>query len=460
MAERNTREDEQQHGSPSPSPSDAAHLDTAHDQSHQTSGGGAAGRSPKFGFFSDVKSFLLDSPDKRKAHKAAKAAQEAGLPPVAGQPGGGDAGGSSHTPRRATAVAPTTAVSRRARLLGGHRGRVVLMQLGILILALLTVLNLVLVLTRPSKDDIATEVAGQLREQGQDFPSGQAVAWADQVVVDWGTWNQNDRDERRVRMAQYLTSGMDEQAGWNGKGTQKVTFTSPDPDPTVIDENRALVNVDYRLDDQSRRCVAVPVYAYQAEGVTGPDPQWAFALAGNPIPRPCAPRTGAKKAPTENEDKQGLGNDQNLGSDLTENFFPGFFSAWAASDANALKQYTASGVTTIGLGGAMTSTPPPDIESAKIWTPRTGEPAEGTIYPASVTVTWTVAGSDAQIEASYDVPMKKVGDRWYVAGEPVPATSSDVANSGYPNSKVDPDSGADSQEGSDDTSDASDGGGE
>lgn len=390
------------------------------------------------GFFGDVKSFLLDSKEDRELRKAQKTAGVLGA----------DAGTAKTKgpASAATEVAAPTKVSRRARLMGGKRGRAVGLMALVLVIALLTVVNFGLLLTRPSQSDIDERVSAAMREQGQDFPRGQAVSWADQLTIDWATWNEDDKDERKVRMAQYLTSGMDEQAGWNGKGTQEVTFTSADPEPTVLDENRALVNVDYRLDDDSRRCVSIPVYAYKPEGLTGANVQWAFGLSSNPIPRPCAPRTGAMANPSIEEAEKTLASNDELARELSSSFFPGFFSAWAASDANSLRQYSASGVTTIGLGGAMSSTPPPRISDVIIMTPRNGEPKAGTVYVATVPVTWTVAGSTAQVTASYDVPMKLVGDRWYVAGEPTPSTSSPDAESGSPAEKVDPEAGTESDE--------------
>lgn len=404
------------------------------------------------GVLGDVRSFLLDDKDQRAARKARKLAAAAGVDVDSVNAKGSTRQGS------ATSVAAPTKVSRRARLLGGKRGRATLLMALVIAVAILTVANFALVLTRPSQSDIDARVAAAMREQGQDFPRGQSVAWADQLVIDWGTWDESNREEREVRMAQYLTSGMDPQAGWNGKGTQEVTFTSANPEPVVLDENRALVDVDYRLDDGSRRCVSVPVYAYKPEGLTGENVQWAFGLSSNPIPRPCAPRTGAMESPDVAESEETLAANDELARELTSSFFPGFFSAWAASDANSLRQYSASGVTTIGLGGAMSSTPPPSISEVTIMTPRNGEPREGTVYTATVPVTWTVAGSSAQITASYDVPMKLVGDRWYVAGEPMPSTNNSDAQSGSPAEKVNPENGTGSGEQPEETPAASDGG--
>lgn len=386
--------------------------------------------------FDELKSFMLDNPQQRAERKAMKAAGLTSEPDKA-QP---------NVPDAATGVAKPTKVSKRARLIGGKRGRAVAMMAMFVVVSLLTVVNTIMIFTRPSQSDIESHVAAAMREQGQDFPRGQAVSWADQVVIDWATWDEDNREEREVRLAQYLTSGMDSQAGWNGRGKQSVTFTSADPEPTVLDENRALVNVDYRLNDDSRRCVTVPVYAYQPEGLTGNNAQWAFGLSGNPIPRPCAPRTGAMEVDATQQEQGDLAPNDELSQALTSSFFPGFFSAWAASDANSLRQYTASGVTTIGLGGAMSSTPPPSIDNAVIMTPRNAEPVEGTVYEAIVPVTWTVAGSSAQVTATYTVPMKLMGDRWYVAGEPMPAPTSSEAQSGTPADKISPEQGTASTE--------------
>lgn len=405
----------------------------------------AAGAKTSGGVVAGVKSFFLDSKEDRQLRKLER---EAGQSNAKGK-------GKQSKNRAATAVARPTKVSRRARLLGGKRGRAVLFQCAVILALVLTVVSLAVGLTRPSQDDIEDRVAEAVREAGQDFPRGQAVAWADQLVIDWGTWDEDDTDEREVRLAQYLTAGMDSQAGWNGDGTQEVVFTSANPEPIVIDSNRALVNVDYRLDDDSRRCVSVPVYAYQPEGLTGEGSQWAFGLSSNPIPRPCAPRTGAMEDvddPEEQEDEENLTADDELARELNASFFPGFFSAWAASDADSLRQYSASGVTTIGLGGAMSSTPPPSIGDVSIMTPQDGEPSEGTVYTATVPVTWTVSGSTAQVTATYDVPMRQSGDRWYVAGEPSPSAATSSAGSGSPAERVDPQDDTESGDQSDDSS--------
>lgn len=389
---------------------------------------------PKDTFVAGAKSFFLDSKEERAAKKAAK-----------GAGGGSSPKGKPRKGRSATAVAPTTKVSRRARLLGGKRGRATALMALMIAVVVLTVTNSILIAALFNKPDAQEAASQALREQGRDFPSGKAAAWAEQVVVDWATWDEADPEEREVRMAQYLTSGMDPQAGWNERDKQTVEFTSVNPDPVVVDESHALVEVAYRLDDNSRRCVTVPVYAHQPKGLTGEgqESQWAFGLSGNPVPRPCEPRTGAVEddGAATSADGQELAANDELAQELTANFFPDFFAAWAASDANSLRQYTASGVTTIGLGGAMSSTPPPSIGEAVVMTPKDSEPREGTVYDATVPVTWTTAGGSSQVTATYRVPMKLVGDRWYVAGEPRPSARTAEAASGAPAQQVDPEEG-------------------
>lgn len=344
----------------------------------------------------------------------------------------------------ARAQQPPAKVSRRARLLGGRRWRVTAVMAGLVVMVILTAYNTIAIASLPSESDINNQVATALQKQGKNFPSGQAASWAEQVVYDWATWDQETPDEHAVRMAQYLTDGMDPQAGWNEQGTQKVTFTSVNPNPVVLSEHRALVDVAYRLADNSRRCVTVPVYAYKPDSVAGVTTrvQWAFALAGTPTPRACAPRTGAVDPDGALRNEEGLRPNKELARELTTSFFPGFFSAWAASDSNALRQYTASGVRTIGLGGAMVSTPPPSIHDVIIRTPADTPPHDGTVYHATVPVTWTIAGSQAQIETTYRVPMKLDGERWYVAGEPTPAAYLTSAASGRPSKVEPPDGGA------------------
>lgn len=348
-------------------------------------------------------------------------------------------------------------------------------------LAILTPVSIMIGASKTSEDQVRAIVEEELTDSGSNFPEGQAVMWAGQVLRVWGTWDEETADAREVSIAPYLSSGMDSQAGWNGSGKQDVTYASVNPEPRVLDANHASVDAVYQIGDGSWRCVTIPVYAYKPDSFDT-NAKWAFALAGNPTPTACTPRTGA---PNVDDDVYAGGDgrklDNDLGSSLQSSFFPGFFSAWAASDPDALQQYTASGVKTTGLGGAMASNPQPEIGEVRIWTDDGGV-KDGTVYNAIVPVTWTVTGTNSRVSAEYLVQVKKQGERWFVAGEPQAAQQSTDVQGGSPETVPQPDDKItegtypsspeseapnpdevnpnDSSEPSDDSSEPSDGGGE
>lgn len=313
-------------------------------------------------------------------------------------------------------------------------------QAGIAAAVALMLLVLVQINTKATKDDIDSAVKEQLEESGRNFPEGDAVMWAGQVLRVWGTWNEKSADSREVQIAPYLTSGMDPQAGWNGKGKQEVLYASVNPEPKVLDKNHALVQAVYQVSDGSWRCASLPVYAYKPSSFKR-DGSWAFSLSGNPTPTGCSPRTGAPNEPKKPSDK-GMVDDADEGGKLAATFFPGFFAAWAASDQNTLAQYTAQGVRTMGLGGSMSSVPAPTIGDTTIKVPAQGGPKDNTVYSATVPVTWTVSGSTSQVTSVYTVRIRKNGDRWYVVDEPVATTQAPEAQGGGPAMVPNPADGA------------------
>lgn len=304
-------------------------------------------------------------------------------------------------------------------------------------LALLGPISLMVSSSKIGEDKTRAIVQEEMQDSGQDFPTGQSVMWAGQALRVWGTWNEETKDSREVAIAPYLSSGMDPQAGWNGSGKQEITYASINPEPKVLDANHAAVDAVYQIGDGSWRCVTIPVYAYKPDSFDT-NSKWAFALAGNPTPTACAPRTGAPSVDDSvyagDEDRK---EDSELGQSLADSFFPGFFSAWASSEADALKQYTASGVKTTGLGGAMASNPQPEIGEVRIFVDDGGV-KDGVVYNAIVPVTWTIAGSNSRVSAEYLVQVKKEGERWFVAGEPQAAQQSTDVQGGSPQNIPEP----------------------
>lgn len=336
------------------------------------------------------------------------------------------------------------------RYSGGNRKYILIGFVAICIIALLSPLSFMVSSSKVSENEVRSIVEKEMADTGKDFPTGQSVMWAGQVLRVWGTWNEENAESREVSIAPYLSSGMDPQAGWNGSGKQEITYASINPEPKVLDANHAAVEAVYQIGDGSWRCATIPVYAYKPDSFDT-NAKWAFALAGNPTPSACAPRTGA---PSVDENVYAGDADRKLddelGKSLQASFFPGFFSAWASSDSNALKQYTASGVKTTGLGGAMASNPQPEIGEVRVWTDD-GNVKDGEVYNAVVPVTWTIAGTSSSVSAEYLVQMKKEGERWFVAGEPqaaqqsmdvqggspqnIPAPGDDVTQGKYPSSQ-------------------------
>lgn len=299
---------------------------------------------------------------------------------------------------------------------GGRRFSWWVLGAALVVLASTSVVAIIVAVSKPSRDEIAVAVEEGLSDGGRDFPTGQAVMWAGQVLRTWGTWSEDSRETRALALTPYLSAGMDPQTGWNGRGDQTLIAASLNPEPEVTDANHATIHGAYQIQDGTWRCIALPVYAYNPDGV-GED-VWAFALAANPTPMPCAPRTGAPTiTKADMLGGEGLEANEEAADDLAADFFPGFFTAWAASDSAALNQYTASGVQTIGLGGAMATIPAPEIGEVVLYTDEDGVVRNKTYY-AYVPVTWTITGSDSKVLAAYIVPVKLDGARWTVAGEP------------------------------------------
>lgn len=294
-------------------------------------------------------------------------------------------------------------------------------------------------LSKPDQGAINSKVKSAVAQSGRDYPTGSAVQFAGQVLRVWGTWNEDNSSAHQVNIAPYLSSGMDPQGGWNGEGNQSVEYAVMNPEPTVVDKHRALVSGTYQIQDGTWRCVTIPVYAYHQAGTSGGS-SWAFALSASPAPTPCAPRTGAAQVDNYNLGAN-MQDDQDVDQTLQQTFFPGFMAAWGASDTDGLNQYTTSGVTLTGLGGAVESTPQPTISEVHLF--YSGDSvAQNKTYKTVATVAWTVKGSQATITATYVVPLKKTGDRWYAAGEPQPVSQDSLSTSGAPGSINQPGSAA------------------
>lgn len=341
-----------------------------------------------------------------------------------------------------TRIAATKASYRRSRGLavryGGGRRTFRLLAAGAVAVVALLAFDTATMASKPSRDEVTALVDARMADTS-GFPSGPAVMWAGQVVRTWGTWDERNPDVRRIALAPFLSSGMDEKAGWSGQGAQTVVYSSINPQPRVTGPNHAQITAAYQIQDGSWACIALPIYSYTPDG--GSSQQAAFALAGDPTPVGCQPRTGT---PVSSGDGAPAGTSWATQSDTElTSFFAGFFGAWAGSDTATLAQYTAPGVTVLGLGGSMQATPPPTVADVQLALANGAQVTTGTTYQARMRVTFTVANSTSQISATYQVPVRRDGDRWRITGDPqAVAQSTSGSGQGQPAQIPDPVNGA------------------
>ena len=181
----------------------------------------------------------------------------------------------------------------------------------------------------------------------------------------------------------------------------------------MVDEQRAVYDVTYQIQDGTFRCAKIPVFAYKpGDASQAPVDQWGFAVTANPTPVPCALKISVPKF----EENEFSAVDQAAAKTLQETFFPGFFTAWVTSDADTLRQYMKPDVVTFGLGGAYTSNV--TIEEVTLPLPNGQTEAQpNTEYTAYVRVTLqSVSGGGVTV--TYKVPVVSNGGQWQVSGEP------------------------------------------
>lgn len=263
--------------------------------------------------------------------------------------------------------------------------------------------------------DVKEQVEKTLADsRSATFPTGEAQLWGERFLRVWGTWDSQTVAGRAAALSPYIAPGMDAQAGWNGQGKQQVIYSSVSSDPKVINSSRAILSGTYQIQDGTWRCVDIPVFAYQPQKPEEGPQQWGFSATANPTPRPCSLQVSVP-AYTEISTQH---RDQKAEKTLQEQFFPGFFSAWAISDTNVLTQYVSPNIKTFGLGGAFTS----DVQVTDVVLPITqedqGQAAPDKLYSAYVTVTLKDQTGSA-LSATYEVPVISSGTQWQVAGEPV-----------------------------------------
>lgn len=299
---------------------------------------------------------------------------------------------------------------------GGQRKMWALLVLLLVLSLLAGLLSLTMLSGKMGRGEAKDQISEQIKnETDSGFPAGDAGMWVESFVRTYGTWDYKTPEARAADLSPYLAPGMDAQAGWDGEGEQKVIYSTVSSDPEIIDSNRAIYSAMYQIEDGTWRCSAIPVYAYRSTDASqAPEGAWGFAVTANPTPTPCSLRVSVPAF--EEADFNNV--DDEASETLRSSFFPGFFSAWFASDADTLRQYMAPDVTTFGLGGIYEGEPqinevilPIDAEEDAA--------ATDTIYSAYVSLTAKDRNGASQT-VTYKVPVSSNGSQWQVQGEPEP----------------------------------------
>lgn len=245
----------------------------------------------------------------------------------------------------------------------------------------------------PDIKAISQQVAGSLGENG--FPTASANAFAIRFAQVYLTYSSKDTtDTRTHELALYAPTSLTDTTGWQGSGDQQVLNGPLVASPaTLLDKHNAVIQVAAQVTGGKWVYLAVPVYA---------DNNGNLVVSGPPgfTPPPAMADSPGMSGPSGDLDTDLAGN-------LAETTLPGFFTAWAASDATALQRYVtpkATAATHIGLSGAVTFHSVDNVIA----------PTGGNERDIRVDVSWN-AGSAGTYEQSYRLTVDKLSNgQWFV----------------------------------------------
>jgi hypothetical protein len=246
--------------------------------------------------------------------------------------------------------------------------------------------------TAPTADEIATLAAAKLGQTG--FPTMAAEAFAARFAMVYLSWDKKAPDWRKQVLANYVTDGVlqgptGQQVGWDGVGKQFAYLAVP-AGVQAQDQHKALVTVAVLVDDGSWKYLQVPVFA---------DDTGALVVTG----RPAYVEAPTRAAPADPPPPVDI--DATASAQLTE-LLPGFFDAYAKSQAEQLTYLVPTGSRIHGLGNAV------QFDSLGQVTVPNG----GSQRVATVDVTWSVKmpGGTAKLTQTYDLTVVRAQDRWYI----------------------------------------------
>ncbi|MCY0961748.1 conjugal transfer protein [Streptomyces sp. H27-H5] len=253
-----------------------------------------------------------------------------------------------------------------------------------------------------------------------EFPTQAAATFAEEYVTLCMTYSPQNADKRRDALTRYTSSGVDRDCGITGQGTQSVRQAKWDGTIEELPEygaNGRYLGIQVKLSTGRVTSLSVPVY------VKDPATGSGLRIAGDVGEMPLASRGSV---PVVKQDDETV--DQTLSDQLKAQVLPGFFKAWAASDATGLTRFTttdASQSATTGLAGALVSS---EVQEVVALAPAGTEPnatiayGPGQTVQARVTVTWggvTAAskGTPAPtttVKRSYRLTMVNTAQGWFI----------------------------------------------
>ncbi|WP_405491506.1 conjugal transfer protein [Streptomyces sp. NBC_00096] len=253
-----------------------------------------------------------------------------------------------------------------------------------------------------------------------DFPTQAAATFAEEYVTLCMTYSPQTADKRRDALAHYASSGVDRDCGVSGQGSQSVREAKWDGTVEELPEygaNGRYLGIQVKLSTGRTTTLSVPVYVRDLAAGSG------LRVAGNLGEMPMPSRGSA---PVVGQDKEAV--DQSLSDQLKSKVLPGYFKAWAASDATGLPRFTTSDATqsaTTGLAGALAS---PEVQEVVALAPAGSENGKAVQYgpgqtvQARVTVVWggaPAAGAKGTspaptVKRSYRVTVVNTAQGWFI----------------------------------------------
>ncbi|MGW7190918.1 conjugal transfer protein, partial [Streptomyces sp. NPDC054838] len=238
-----------------------------------------------------------------------------------------------------------------------------------------------------------------------DFPIQAAATFAEEYVTLCMTYSPQTADKRRDALAHYTSSGVDRDCGVSGQAGQSVRQAKWDGTVEELPEygaNGRYLGIQVKLSTGRTTTLSVPVYVKDLATGSG------LRVAGNLGEMPLPSRGSV---PVVKQDKEVV--DQPLSDQLRAKVLPGYFKAWAASDATGLTRFTTPDATqaaTTGLAGALAS---PDVQEVVALAPAGSENGKAVQYgpgqtvQTRVTVVWGGAPSPGAKGAPAPVPTVK-----------------------------------------------------